>query len=113
MMSGFTNKPGMVYKQSAQGSHTATGAESSLTSVTINFPNGSTVKPKAIRVSGSVSGFVQFTASAGQVITIACNPNAPYTEESIPPTAFPDPVNSLAVGFQADGAGTIRAIVLA
>lgn len=99
------------YKNTAHASHTATGAETSTTAVTASFPGNSTAIPRRIRVSGSVSGFVELQVSQNQYIALPANPNAPFTEIMIPPSAFSGPVTGVSLLFQADAAGTIRAFV--
>lgn len=100
-----------AFKNSAVGSHTSTAAETTLTSVVVSFPGNSSAVPRKIRVSGSVSGYVQVQVSANKYINIACNPNSPYTEEAFDSSAFSGPVTALTIGFQCDAVGTIRAIV--
>jgi hypothetical protein len=96
----------------AVAAHTATGSESSFTDVTATFPGNSTAVPKKLRVSGSVSGVVQLQISQNQYMYLECNPNAPFTEADIPAKAFGGPVTGVSIGFEADGAGTIRAVVI-
>ena len=99
------------YTNTLVASHTASGAETALTTVTGTFPGNSTAKPVKVRVSGSVSGYVQVQLTANKYLNIACNPNAAFVEEIIPPGTFSSPVTGLPIGFQCDAAGTIRVIV--
>lgn len=102
---------GSAYSNTAQAQHTATAAETSLTTVTASFPGNSVAKPFKVRVSGSVSGYVQVQLTLNKFLNIACNPNAPYVEETIPAGIISGPVTGIPVGFQADDAGTIRVII--
>lgn len=102
---------GSEYKNTAVASHTATAAETTTTSVTATFPGNSTAIPRRLRVSGSVSGFVQLQVSQNKYIALPSNPNAPQTEILIPSGAFSGPVTGVAILFQCDAAGTIRAFV--
>ena len=106
-------RPGIPaqYKNTANASHTATGAETTTTSVTATWPGNSTAIPRRLRVSGNVSGFVELQVSQNQYIQLPCNPNAAFTEMMVPPSAFSGPVTGVALLFQCDDAGTIRAFV--
>lgn len=97
------------FKNTAEASHTATAAETSLTTVTATFPGNSVAHPTKVRVSGSVSGYIQIQVGTNKYLNVACNPNAPYVEEAI--TGVDGDVTGLPVGFQADAAGTIRVII--
>jgi hypothetical protein len=99
------------FKNTAIAAHTATDAETTTTAVTASFPGNSTAIPRRLRVSGSVSGFVELQVSQNQYISLPANPNAPFTEIMIPPSAFSGPVTGVSLLFQADDAGTIRAFV--
>jgi hypothetical protein len=99
------------YKNTAIAALTATGAQTTPTAVTASFPGNSTAIPRRLRVSGSVSGFVELQVSQNQYISLPANPNAPFTEIMIPPSAFSGPVTGVSLLFQADAAGTIRAFV--
>jgi hypothetical protein len=78
---------------------------------TVALSNGQTGKPVVIRASGNVSGQVSLTYGNGSQVIIPVNPNAPYTEEKVPASGFPNPTNAVAVTLTADGAGTIRCLV--
>ena len=111
MMKGMPGGSGGSYTNTAVASHTATGAETTLTTVTATWPGNSTAKPTKVRVSGSVSGYVQIQLTTNKYLNIACNPNAAYVEETIPAGVFSGPVTGVPVGFQCDDAGTMRVII--
>ena len=102
-------RPTANVKQWASASYTASAAGSS--SETPTLPQGMVGKPLVIRASGSVSGQVTFTYANGAQILVPVNPNAEYTEEKIPDSAFPAPTNQVSVTLVADGAGVIRCLV--
>lgn len=75
--------------------------------VTPTLPGGGTGKPVKIRASGNVAGWATINIGAQSQIVILINPNAPYTEEAIPGSAFPGVVGSVPVDLNASGAGTL------
>lgn len=95
--------------QDAQAANTFTGAGTIVQTITL--PGGAVGTPKTIKGTGSVSGYVTITYGNGAQVLVPVNPNAPFAERPIPPTAFPSKVGSVSVTLGADGAGVIRAIV--
>ena len=96
-------------KQWASEAYTASASGSS--SETVTLPGGQVGKPVMLRGSGSVSGQISLTYGNNAEIIVPVNPNAPYAETAIPPSAFPNPTGTVTVTITADGAGTIRALV--
>lgn len=107
MMPG--RRPTAPVKLWASASNTFTAAGSA--SLTPALGAGQIGKPVVIRASGGVSGNVVLTFGNNAEIVVLVNPNAAYTEEVIPATAFPVASNSVSVTANADGAGTIRVAV--
>lgn len=107
MMPG--RRPTAPVKLWASASNTFTASGSA--SLTPSLGAGQVGKPVVIRASGSVSGDVTLTFGNNSQVVVLVNPNAPYTEETIPPSAFNVPSNSVSVTANADGAGTIRVAV--
>ena len=105
MRSTMSNVSGM----DASYSNTFTAAGS--VSGTAALGNGQVGKPVKIKVSGSVSGQAVITYGNNASKIVPCNPNAPFTEDVIPGSAFPKPTNAVSITLTADGAGVIRAIV--
>ena len=97
--------PGFIGSGSA--TVTTTGAVTSDTSVSLTFPNGVSVIPKRIRVSGSVSGPVKLQYGAGQQIIVVVNPNAQEAIALIPKGTYKNPVATVSLLYQASGAGSI------
>lgn len=95
--------------QWAAYSNTFSEAGTSSGSASLNA--GQTGQPLVLRGSGSVSGSITLNFGNGAQLILPVNPNAPYSEISIPSTGFPFPVNAVSVTITADGAGTIRALV--
>ena len=75
--------------------------------VSPTLPGGGTGRPVKIRASGNVSGWATLNIGAESQIVILINPNAPYTEEAIPASAFPGVVGSVPVELNASAAGTL------
>lgn len=98
-------------KQNAVASHTATGAETSFTDVSATLAGGATGRPVKLKASGSVGGLVQLNIGAQATYTLAVAPNQLPVEYVIPASAFPNLVNSVSIGFEAFGAGTLVGIV--
>jgi len=88
-----------------------TAAVTTFTNAVVTFPNGVSGTPVQIRASGSVSGVIQLTFSAGNSIQIPVNPNVPFTSAIIPASAYPSPVTQVTVQYMAAGAGSIFAFV--
>lgn len=105
MMPG--TRAGNPVKQWASGTATAAGA----TSVTITLPGGQVGKPIKLRGSGTVSGQIALTYGNNAQVLIPVNPNAPYSEDIIPSSAFPSPTGQVTVTITLDVAGVIRALV--
>ena len=105
MMRSMNNIQGM----DASYSNTFTAAGS--VSGTAALGNGQVGKPVKIKVSGSVSGQALITYGNNASKIVPCNPNAPFTEDVIPASAFPKPTNAVSITLTGDGAGVIRAIV--
>ena len=105
MMRSMNNIQGI----DASYSNTFTAAGS--VSGTAALGNGQVGKPVKIKVSGSVSGQALITYGNNASKIVPCNPNAPFTEDVIPASAFPKPTNAVSITLTADGAGVIRAIV--
>ena len=104
------NGSNIAYKNTAPASYTATASVSD-ESVTATFPGNSTAIPRRIRVSGSVSGYVQLQVSQNQYIAVPVNPNAAYTQEMIPPKAFSGPVTAVALSVTLNAAGSVNILV--
>lgn len=98
-------------RQNAFATHTATAAESAITTVAASLPGGATGKPITLRASGSVAGIVQIQFGAQAVYNIPVAPNQNPVEYKIPPSAYPNKVNSVNIGFQAFAAGTLLGTV--
>jgi hypothetical protein len=98
------------YKNTAPASYTSTASVSD-ESVTATFPGNSTAIPRRIRVSGNVSGYVQLQVSQNRYIAVPVNPNAAYTEEMIPTTAFSGPVTAVALSVTLNAAGSVNILV--
>ena len=99
-------------EQNATAQHTATGAESSFTTVAASLSGGATGIPLKLRASGSVAGIVRIQFGSQATYDIAVAPNQLPVEYDIPPTAFPNKVNSVNVLFEAAAAGTLYGIVV-
>jgi hypothetical protein len=108
-MMSMKNGSGANAKQWASVAYTATAAGSS--SETVTLPGGQVGKPVMLRGSGSVSGQISLVYGNNAEILVPVNPNAPFSETPIPPTAFPAPTGSVTVTVTADGAGVVRALV--
>lgn len=93
----------------AQASNTFSAAGTSAQTPTL--PGGAVGTPRVVRASGSVSGYVTVNISNTQTVIVPVNPNAPYTEVALPPTAFPTKTGQVSVTLGADGAGTIRCLI--
>ncbi len=93
----------------ASASNTFAAAGSS--NQTATLPGSAVGRPRVLRASGSVSGQVSITISNTQTIIAPVNSNAPYTEVELPAYAFPTDTGAVPVTLDADGAGTIRALV--
>ena len=107
MFNKQTQAPG---KQMAVAANTFTGAGSA--NLTPTLPGGAPGMPRRVRASGSVSGYVTISIGTQAQLVLLVNPNAPFTEIAIPPSAFPGPVNSVPVSVTAAGAGTITVVVV-
>lgn len=109
MIPGRVENAGL--KQNAVASHTATGAETSFTTVAATLPGGAVGTPIKISASGSVGGLVKIQFGSQASYTLAVAPNQLPVEYKIPKSAFPNKVNSVNVEFEAFGAGTLVGIV--
>lgn len=98
-------------KQNAVASHTATAAETVFTLVSATLSGGASGRPIKLKASGSVGGLVQLNIGAQATYTLAVAPNQNPVEYVIPASAFPNLVNSVSIGFEAFGAGTLVGIV--
>lgn len=94
-------------EQTATAQHTASGAESSFTTVAATLPGGAVGKPMVLMASGSVGGLVQIQFGSQAVYAIAVAPNQTPVSYNIPASAFPNRVGSVNVQFQASAAGTL------
>ena len=99
------------YVSGMDASYSNTFSAAGSVSGTASLGNGQVGKPVRIKVSGSVSGQAVITYGNNASKIVPCNPNAPFTEDVIPATAFPKPTNAVSITLTADGAGVIRAIV--
>lgn len=98
-------------RQNAVASHTATGAETSFTTVAATLSGGAIGRPLKLTASGSVGGLVQIQFGSQASYTLSVAPNQNPVEYIIPASAFPNQVNSVNVLFEAFGAGTLVGIV--
>ncbi len=96
-------------KQQAVASNTFAAAGTA--SLTPTLPGGATGKPIYVRVSGSVAGYVTVAVGTQAQFVVLVNPNAPFTQEPLPASAFPSPVNAVPVSATAAGAGTISVVI--
>lgn len=97
--------------QTALAQHTATGAETSFTTVAATLPGGAVGRPLRLIASGSVGGIVEIQFGSQAVYALSVAPNQSPVTYNIPATAFPNQVNSVNVLFEANGSGTLTGIV--
>ncbi len=96
-------------KQSAVAQNTFAAAGTA--SVTPTLPGGAVGKPYRMRVSGSVAGYATMNIGTQAQVVCLVNPNAPFTEQPIPASAFPSAVGSVPVSLTASGAGVISVAI--
>ena len=108
---GAKKTGGTGNEQTASALHTATAAETAFTTVAASLAAGATGRPLVLTAYGSVGGIVQIQFGSQAVYSLLVGPNAAPVHYPIPPTAFPNKVNSVNVMFQADGVGTLHGIV--
>lgn len=97
--------------QTATAQHTATGAETSFTTVAATLPGGAVGRPLRLIASGSVGGIVEIQFGSQAVYALSVAPNQSPVVYNIPASAFPNQVNSVNVLFEATGSGTLTGIV--
>jgi hypothetical protein len=89
----------------------ATATAAGATALTPTLPNGGIGMPTRIKASGNVAATVVLNISNSQQIIALVNPNAPPTEEEIPPGAFPGKQGSVAVTATLSAAGNVYVAV--
>ena len=103
------NRAAIPVKQWAVGSNTFTAAGTA--TVTPTLPGGAIGRPVKIKASGSVAGYATLNIGTQAQVVVLINPNAAYTEEPIPASAFPSPVGSAPVSVTASGAGVVTVAI--
>jgi hypothetical protein len=99
-------------EQTANCQHTATGAESSFTTVNATLGSGAVGIPLVLRASGSVSGIVRIQIGNSNYYDLPVAPNQLPVDYPIPPSAFSNPTNQVPILFMAFAAGTLSAVVV-
>lgn len=87
----------------ATNSTTATATST----VTATLPAGQTGRPRILRASGNQTALSIITYGASAQIHVPVNPNAQYSQDAIPPSAFPSPTNSVPVTVTLYGKGSV------
>lgn len=109
--SATAGAPALVISQWASAQVTVTAGSTTATTATVTLPGGQTGYPRVLRVSGSASGQASITFGASAQVIALCNPNAPYSDVRIPPSAFPNPTGAVPVSVIVDAAGTVRVAI--